>query len=231
LPEDNRRDVRNGTADSSFFREFDLSDFSDGAGGESSELDSDFEGWDDETTLVAKFQDNAPEMSEREKLAGLAQELDAPMHARGIALRQYLAHSIAPAARKVKELHNVMEQKVDITFGVGVISFDDACKRMEQMSLRDEESLKRMYMDTQRNVREHFKQLKEAYERREQLWTDLHDAVEKSAARTLVSLSSLPAELDDTIASIEKKSRDVSKSTGVDGKARQKLLRELLAEM
>lgn len=136
---------------------------------------------------------------------------------------------------------------------------------MEQLSLRDEESLKRMYMDTQRNVREHFKQLKEAYERREQLWTDLQNAMEKTgmcsvlyekliaqlyfelynvklaiadhlivtsvAARTLASLSSLPAELDDTIATIEKKSKDVSKSTGVDGKARQKLLRDLLAEM
>lgn len=136
---------------------------------------------------------------------------------------------------------------------------------MEQLSLRDEESLKRMYMDTQRNVREHFKQLKEAYERREQLWTDLQVAVEKTgmcsvlyekliaqlcfelynvklvfadhlvaisvAARTLASLSSLPAELDDTIATIEKKSKDVSKSTGIDGKDRQKLLRDLLAEI
>lgn len=55
LPEDSRR----GTADSSFFREFDLSDFSDGAGEDCSELDSDFEGWDDETTLVAKFQDKS----------------------------------------------------------------------------------------------------------------------------------------------------------------------------
>lgn len=59
LPEDSRRDVRNSTADSCFFREFDLSDFSDGAGEDCSELDSDFEGWDDETTLVAKFQDKS----------------------------------------------------------------------------------------------------------------------------------------------------------------------------
>lgn len=60
---------------------------------------------------------SAPEMSEREKLAGLADDLDAPMQARGAALRHYLAHTIAPAARKVKELHHVMEQKVDVTFG------------------------------------------------------------------------------------------------------------------
>ena len=29
----------------------------------------------------------------------------------------YLAHTIAPAARKVKEVHNVLEQKVDVPFG------------------------------------------------------------------------------------------------------------------
>ena len=60
---------------------------------------------------------SAPEVSARQKLAELAEELEAPMQARGTALKHYLAHTIAPAARKVKELHNVMEQKVDVTFG------------------------------------------------------------------------------------------------------------------
>ena len=45
----------------------------------------------------------------------------------------------------------------------------------------------------------------------------------------MASLSSLPTELEETVATIEKKSKEVSKTTAVDGKARQKLLRELLA--
>ena len=56
-PDESRRDVRNSTADSSFFREFGLSECSDAHDDESSEMDTDFEGWDDELTLVAKFQE------------------------------------------------------------------------------------------------------------------------------------------------------------------------------
>ena len=39
------------------------------------------------------------------------------MEARGAALRQYLAHTIAPAARKVKEVHNKYDESVDIAYG------------------------------------------------------------------------------------------------------------------
>lgn len=44
-------------------------------------------------------------------------------------------------------------------------------------------------------------------------------------------LNNIQPDLDVTIANIEKKSKEVTKSGGIDGKARQKLLRELLAEM
>ena len=44
------------------------------------------------------------------------------MEARAEYLRHYLAHTIAPAARKVKEVHNVLEQKVDVPFGYAKIS-------------------------------------------------------------------------------------------------------------
>ena len=57
----------------------------------------------------------------------------------------------------------------------------------------------------------------------------LTDMYNLSATKTMASLSSLPAELEETVATIEKKSKEVSKTTAVDGKARQKLLRELLA--
>ncbi|KAH8117181.1 hypothetical protein DFH11DRAFT_1724241 [Phellopilus nigrolimitatus] len=216
--------------DASFYKDFDIAELSDGDEGESSET-SDFEGWDDESTLVAKFQENAPELSEREKLANLAYQLEGPMQARGALLKQYLAHTIAPAARKVKEVHTVLEQKVDVTFGVGVLSFDDSCKKIEQLSLRDEEDLKNLYIDTQRVVRELFRQLRDAYQKRDQLWNNLHDVVDRSAAKTSAIITALPVDLDETISAIEKKSKDMSKSGGIDGKAKQKLLRELLAEM
>ncbi len=68
----------------------------------------------------------------------------------------------------MKEVHNVIEEKVDNVFGyetspfrsvtsgppsfffsISVISFDDACKKIDQMSLRDEDDLKTAYFECQ----------------------------------------------------------------------------------
>ncbi|KAL5529351.1 hypothetical protein ACEPAG_5336 [Sanghuangporus baumii] len=220
--------MRKPAINTSFHEDFSMDEASDGGKEESSD-DSDYEGWDDETTLVAKFQENVPESSSREKLAELAYQLEGPMQIRADQLKQHLAHTLAPATRKVKEVHKSLEQKADVAFGVGVLSFDDSCKKIEKLSLHDEDEIKDAYMKTQCNITEYFKQLKEAYQKRNQLWDQLREAVDKSASRTLASLATLPSEIDDAAASIEKKSKDVSKSTGKDSKA--KLLRDLLAEM
>lgn len=47
----------------------------------------------------------------------------------------------------------------------------------------------------------------------------------------MTNLATLPSDLDDAILSVEKKAKEMSKSGGMDGKAKQKLLRDLLAEM
>lgn len=60
---------------------------------------------------------SAPETASREKLADLAYQLEGPMQARADILKHYLAHTVAPAARKVKEVHTSLEQKVDVAFG------------------------------------------------------------------------------------------------------------------
>ena len=92
------------------------------------------------------------------------------MQANSDQLKQYLAHTLAPAARQVKSVHKSLEEKVDVGFGcvqlplsglltfdahifsIGVLSFDDACKKMEQVSLHDEEDIKHAYMQSQVNI-------------------------------------------------------------------------------
>ncbi|TDL25039.1 hypothetical protein BD410DRAFT_766761 [Rickenella mellea] len=193
--------------------------------------ESDFEGWDDETTLVLKLQSDAPQVSEREQLVALAHSLEGPMQAHGASLKQYLAHTIAPAAKRVKDVHAVIEQRVDVAFGVGVLEFDDVCKRVETLALQDEDELKDMFVETQRNVTKLFTQLKAAYERRDRLWTHLQESVDHKASQALESLRALPAEIDEAALSIDKRAKELSKSGAVDGKAREKMLRELLATM
>lgn len=57
------------------------------------------------------------EQTEQDKLMELAHQLEGPMQARSEILKQCLAHTIAPAARKVKSVHSVLEEKFDVTFG------------------------------------------------------------------------------------------------------------------
>ena len=49
--------------------------------------------------------------------------------------------------------------------------------------------------------------------------------------RTMTRLAEVRLELNDAIAVFEKKTKDASKNGGLDSKAKQKLLRELLADM
>lgn len=39
------------------------------------------------------------------------------MQANSEYLKQYLAHTLAPAARQVKEVHKALDEKVDVGFG------------------------------------------------------------------------------------------------------------------
>ena len=93
------------------------------------------------------------------------------------------------------------------------------------------------------------KQLKEAYEARDTLWRELRESFDLAckekfvtriysltdaacshiAENAISSLSTINADIDDTVSAIEKKSKEVARSFGKDSKA--KLLRDLLAEM
>ncbi|CCM02238.1 uncharacterized protein FIBRA_04319 [Fibroporia radiculosa] len=135
--------------------------------------------WDDETTLVAMLHDVTPGEDEDEKLIALANKLKAPMSAQNTAMKQYLAETIVPVITHVKELHGTLEDKVDLAFGAGVITFDKVCKKVETMALHDEDDLKVTYADVQGNMKRLVDELEQAYTRREDLWTTLQEDVDK----------------------------------------------------
>lgn len=104
------------------------------------------------------------DVDDREGLAALADQLKAPMDAQAHRLRQHLKEAVIPAVQKIKQVHDIMEDEgtslymriyrggsltldcaVDVSFGKGIIVFDDACKRVEARALRDEDELKTAY--------------------------------------------------------------------------------------
>ena len=96
--------------------------------------------------------------------------------------------------------------EVDISFGTGLLAFDEVCKRFEAMAIRQEDELKIAYYRLQVGVcvrdfqefclpfapqdrsRILFEQLEDAYTRREKLWSDFEANIEE-CGRSLSGLS------------------------------------------
>ncbi|KAH9832995.1 uncharacterized protein C8Q71DRAFT_775912 [Rhodofomes roseus] len=184
--------------------------------------------WDDESTLVAMLQ-KTPAVDEQEEVAALANKLKVPMAAQGAAIRQYLGETLLPVIARVKEVHALLEGKIDLAFGAGVMTFDEVCKKVENMAIRDEDELKTAYTDCQRNMEDILEQLQEAYARRDGLWVNLQQDVDQCAERAKGALENLPADVERVIAALEKKSKELDK----DGSAasKQKMLKGLLEKL
>ncbi|KAI0636441.1 hypothetical protein C8Q77DRAFT_1092755 [Trametes polyzona] len=191
--------------------------------------DADMSLWDDESTLVAMLQDNSPDLDEDDQMLELVQKLKAPMAAQNVALRQYLGDTVLPAYSHIKNVHGVLEDKVDLEFGAGLLTFDEVCKKVERIALKDEDDIRTAHAQSQRNVVKTLAELEGAYERRKQLWFALEKEVEQCASRANTALAALPADLEQTIASLEKKSKAMDKDNGVA--SNQKLLRGLLERL
>ncbi|TCD63549.1 hypothetical protein EIP91_005295 [Steccherinum ochraceum] len=144
--------------------------------------------WDEETTLAAMFEDKDVDVDEREELAALAEQLKEPMNAEAQKLRQHLRNAVIPAMQRIKEVHDKMEDEVDVSFGTGILAFDDACKGAEAKAIRDEDELKTAYRlmkallfpIVQRNTEKLVGELQDAYHRREQLWATFEADLEQT---------------------------------------------------
>nr|VWP00300.1 Tryptophan synthase (EC [Ganoderma boninense] len=213
-------------------------------------------GWDDddETALVTMLQENTSEQDEEERLIALIESLKGPMAAQGASLKQYMKDTFLPAYNGIKTAHGVLEDKVDLAFGAGLLTFDEVCKKVERIALRDEDELKTAHAEAQRNMARTLEELEHAYARRKELWAALEEDVNRcgnliilasvlvrcsllarchlitsEATRAAAALEGLPTDVEQTIALLEKKAKALDKDTSAA--ANQKMLRGLLEKM
>ncbi|RDX47013.1 hypothetical protein OH76DRAFT_1473180 [Lentinus brumalis] len=191
--------------------------------------DVDMLGWDEETTLVAMLQDDASEEDEEEYLMAMVEQLKAPMAAQGSALRQYLKETLLPAINQVKGVHGELDDKVDLAFGAGLLTFDEVCKKVERIALRDEDELKTARAESQRNITKTLQALEEAYTRRKELWTALDDDLERCATRAAGALEALSTDVEQTIAIQDKKSKALDKDSSAA--SNKKMIQGLLQKL
>ncbi|KAF7793251.1 hypothetical protein EIP86_004361 [Pleurotus ostreatoroseus] len=179
--------------------------------------------WDEETTLVALFQDDATDAGGEEDLAALAEKLRAPMSARSQQLKQYMAETVVPVIQRVRQVHETLDEE-------GLLTFDEMCKRVEAMALRTEDETKTVYLESQKTMRLLMDELADAYRHRAQLWVDMEAKLADCATRAKTALEGIPADVEETIARLEKKSKDMEKNS-TSAASKQKMLKGLLERL
>jgi hypothetical protein len=66
-----------------------------------------------------------------------------------VTLKQHLVQTFIPTAKQLKATHVAMESKVDIPFESGLLLFNDATRKLEDLAIREEDELKVAYSKTQ----------------------------------------------------------------------------------
>ncbi|KAH9928481.1 uncharacterized protein BXZ73DRAFT_90559 [Epithele typhae] len=184
---------------------------------------------DDESTLQAMFEDSSSEHDEAEQLMALVDSLKGPMAAQSASLKDYLRRAIMPAYDKVKAVHATIEDKVDLRFGAGLLTFDEVCKKVERIALRDEDGLRSARAESQYNIERTLEELEAAYARRKELWAKLEDDLERCAARASTALEALGADVEQAISHLDKRSKSLDKDSGAA--ANNKMLRDMLEKL
>jgi hypothetical protein len=82
-------------------------------------------------------------------MIGLAHKLKGPMASQSVHHKKYFAEVLVPTANLMREAGTILDEQVDITFGEGIIAFDDACKMMERMLMQDDDALVTAYRNSQ----------------------------------------------------------------------------------
>ncbi|KZP21220.1 hypothetical protein FIBSPDRAFT_1044378 [Athelia psychrophila] len=191
------------------------------------DVDDDVAEWDEESTLVALLD------SERDgdDVSALANNLQTPITARGVTLKEHLVHTIIPAAKKVKKTHLALDVNVDPLFEEGILLFNDASRNLENLALRDEDELRTAYKKVQTRIKNLFSQLEEACERRDKISSEFNIALEQSVHRVKDELDTLPGDIERVITSLDKKSKEMDKDGTVSAKSKEKMIRDLLANL
>ncbi|KAK7693806.1 hypothetical protein QCA50_003378 [Cerrena zonata] len=145
-------------------------------------------------------------------------------------MKQHMKDTVIPAIQQVKTVHETLDEDVDLAFGTGLLAFNEVCKRVEAMAVRDEDEIKERYIQMQKNAKTLFAQLEAAYDRRDRLWAQLEHDLSQCAEHAKAAVESLPAEIEETITRLEKKSKDMEKKEKKTV-SNQKMLRELVEKM
>ncbi|KAF7975846.1 hypothetical protein HWV62_8417 [Athelia sp. TMB] len=192
------------------YRDLHTNDLSENEEKELDGADEDVAEWDEESTLVALL-DSEQDGTKDDDISALVNNLQTPITARGVTLKEHLVHTLIPAAKQVKKAHLALDATVDPLFEEGILLFNDASRNLENLAIRDEDELRTAYRKTQR-----------AWATDEYFW---------KVHRAKNELDTLPVDLERVITSLDKKSKELEKDGTASAKSKEKMIRDLLANI
>ena len=65
----------------------------------------------------------------------------------GPGMKRYLGDTLVPTVSHLKQVHAILEDDVDISFGTGILAFDKVSKGIEAMALQDEDDTKNTFLE------------------------------------------------------------------------------------
>ncbi|KAF8163561.1 hypothetical protein B0H34DRAFT_649980 [Crassisporium funariophilum] len=134
--------------------------------------------WDEEATLLSDLMEDAPHQTEDEKLMLLVEGLQTPFADEGKLLKKQIAETLVPTVNRVKASYKALEDKVDPSYGKGIVLFNQGCKDIDETMYEQQIDLQEAFQKTQGRVTQLFEELKEEYAIRDQLWADLKESID-----------------------------------------------------
>ncbi|KAG5642885.1 hypothetical protein DXG03_001927 [Asterophora parasitica] len=149
--------------------------------------------WEEESTLFSDLLDAPGDTTtEGRKHDALVDSLQPAFDHRSRELKREMAETLVPTVNRVKGLYDKIGSDVDTTFGKGILVFNQACKDMEALAIKDHDELKHAWGVAQVNIERMFLDLKDAYKMRERLWADFDKAVNAIGTCSLLHPLTLP---------------------------------------
>ncbi|KAG6868684.1 hypothetical protein C0993_011914 [Termitomyces sp. T159_Od127] len=186
--------------------------------------------WESESTLFGDLLDASASEPEDDKYDELVNSLQPAFNDGGRELKREIADKLVPTVNRIKDLYRQIDSKVDDSFAKGIITFNNGCKELEILAMRDEDDIKDALTQFKVKTDELLYQLTGAYAARNKIWADFEQAIQANVEPTLEMLRDLPASIERSIGNLEKEARTLEKEDINVLSAVEKKIQKLLAK-
>lgn len=89
------------------------------------------------------------DQSEDDKLCTLIESLQTPFSQQSKELLGDVADTLVPAVNSVKRAYHALNEESDVTYGSGLLLIDEACKKVEAVTIRQQDAVTDEYQASQ----------------------------------------------------------------------------------